>query len=57
MKQIIKLKRRFVITEKVTKPHKMWFKSILNNLTHKAIDKEQYSDSIFFFKNDVFFRL
>jgi len=42
MEQIIKLNRRRVIVEKVTKPHEVWFKSILNNLTHKTIDKEKY---------------
>ena len=52
MEQIIKLNRRRVIVEKVTKPHEVWFKSILNNLTHKTIDKEKYSDSIFFFNNN-----
>ena len=57
MKQIIKLNRRRIITEKVTKlPHEIWFKSILNNLTHKANDKEKYPDYILFFKyNDCFF--
>ena len=30
----------------------MWFKSILNNLTHKTVDKEKYPNFIFFFKNN-----
>ena len=56
MKQIIKLNRRRIITEKVTKLHEMWFKSILNNLTYKAVDKEKYPNSVFFFKyNECFF--
>ena len=55
MKQIIKLNRRKIITEKVTKPHEMWFKSIVNNLTHKAVDKEKYPNYIFFFKDNYCF--
>ena len=43
MKQIIRLNRRIVIVEKVTNQQsELWFKSILNNLTHKTIDKEKY---------------
>jgi len=56
MKQTIKLNRRRVIVEKFKTAQEAWFKSILNNLTHKIIYKKKFLNYVFFFKdNECFF--